>query len=282
MRILKRWVSRCASGLALVALLGVVGCSSLTLAYNQFPLLAGLWLDNYLDLDSAQSAQLKTQLQALQAWHRREELPQLGALLRQANAALDDGNVTQDELLALERGARASAERSLQQAAPLAAPLLASLKPEQWQHLQKKLDEKNAEWREKQAGSGGPDERAKHYITNLERWLGDLDRATTKQARADAKAWQFDLATMAQGHVTRQARTVEALRAWSRQDLAGGNALLTQNMLPLPAEQAYREQIIASVLKLLNGLSAEQREQVRKHWADWSAELRSLQAAKAG
>ena len=36
--------------------------------------------------------------------------------------------------------------------------------------------------------------------------------------------------------------------------------------------------IVASLLKLLNGLDAGQREQVRKHWADWTAELRDLQA----
>jgi hypothetical protein len=273
-----RLLKRLATLLALATAIVLAGCSSLTLAYQQLPLLAGLWANSYLDLDSTQRAQLKTQLLAWQAWHRREELPHWQALLRQAHAALDDG-VTQDELLALERGARASVERSLQHAAPLVAPLLAGLRPEQWQHLQKEIDEKTAEWRERQSGRDGPEERAKRYVTNLERWLGSLDRATRRQARANAEAWHFDLPAMAQGRATRQARTVEALRAWSRQDQGGGTALMMQNVLPLPAEQAYREQIIASLLKLLNGLSAEQREAVRKHWADWAAELRSLQAS---
>lgn len=271
-------LKRLATLLSVLAVLAVAGCSSVTLAYQQLPLLAGLWADNYLDLDSAQRTQLKTQLQSWQAWHRREELPQLQSLLRQAQASMDDG-VTQDELLALERGARASAERSLQHAAPLVAPLLAGLKPEQWQHLQKEMDEKTAEWREKQTGKGAPAERGKRYVNNLERWLGDLDRAPRKQARADAEGWRFDLTSMVQGRTARQARTVESLRAWSRNDLAGGTALMMQNLLPLPAEQAYREQIIASLLKLLNGLSAEQREAVLKHWADWASELRALQTS---
>lgn len=273
MPLLKRIVSLLALGAALL----LAGCSSLTLAYQQLPLLAGLWANSYFDLDSDQRARLKVQLQAWQAWHRREELPHWQALLRQAQAALE-GGVTQDELLALERGARASAERSLQHAAPLAAPLLAGLKPDQWQHLQKKLDEKTEEWRERHTGRGGPDERAKRYTTNLERWLGDLDRPTLKQARADAKGWHFDLPTMAQGRATRQARTVDALRAWSRQEYAAGTAVFVQNLQPLPAEQAYREEIIASLVKLLNGLDAEQRAQVRKHWTDWSDELKALQA----
>lgn len=274
MQLLKRF----ATLFALTALLGLIGCSSLTLAYGQLPLLAGLWADNYLDLDSPQRGQLKTQLQAWQAWHRREELPQWIALVGQAHAALDDG-VTQDELLALERGARASVERCLQHAAPLAAPVLASLRPEQWQHLEKKMAEKTTEWREKQSGKRGPDERAKRYTSNLERWLGDLDRSTRKQAAADARSWHFDLPVMAQARAARQARLVQALRAWARQDLAAGTVLLMQDSQTQPTEQPYREQIVASLLKLLNSLDAEQRAAIRKHWADWAAELRSLQAA---
>jgi Family of unknown function (DUF6279) len=270
-------LKRLAALASLAALLLLVGCSSLTLAYRQMPLLAGLWANSYLDLDSTQRDRLKEQLQAWQAWHRRDELPQWQALLQQANASLE-GGVTREELLALERGAGASLERCLQHAAPLAAPLLAGLRPEQWQQLQKKMDEKTAEWRDKQAGSSGPEERSKRYANNLERWLGDLDRSTRKQARADAEGWRFDLTAMAHGRATRQARTVEALRAWSRQDLASGTALLMRNSQVLPAEQAYREQIMASVLKLLNGLDAEQRQQVRKHWARWDADLRTLQA----
>ena len=271
-----RLLKRLATLLALTTLIGLIGCSSLTLAYQQLPLLAGLWADNYLDLDGAQRSQLKTQLQAWQAWHRREELPQWIALVGQAHAALDDG-VTLDELLALERGARTSVERCLQHAAPLAAPVLAGLRPEQWQHLEKKMAEKTAEWREKQSGERGPDERAKRYTSNLERWLGDLDRRTRKQAAADARGWHFDLPVMAQARAARQARLLQALHAWARQDLAAGTALLMQDTLTQPAEQPYREQIVASLLKLLNGLDAGQRAAMRQHWADWAAELRSLQ-----
>lgn len=273
MQLLKRFAI-----LALTMLLAaLVGCSSISLAYRQMPLLAGFWADSYLDLDSDQRSLLKTQLQTWQAWHRREELPRWMALVRQANAALDHG-VTLDELLALEREARASVERCLQQAAPLAAPLLAGLRPEQWRHLQHKMDEKTAEWREKNAGRRGPDERAKRYTNNLERWLGDLDRPVRKQAEADARAWHFDLAAMTATRTARQARLVQALQAWAHQDFAGGTQLLMQDTQTQPTEQPYREEIVASLLKLLNGMSAAQREAVRKHWADWLAELGGLRA----
>ena len=133
-------LKRLATLTALLLALGLAGCSGLTLAYNQLPLLGGLWIDSYLDLDGAQRARTKDKLQAWAAWHRREELPQWQALLRQARTALDHGTLTAEDLLALERGMRASLERCLQHAAPLAAPVLAELRPEQWLHLQKKLD----------------------------------------------------------------------------------------------------------------------------------------------
>lgn len=261
--------------LSLAALAVLVGCSSLTLAYGQLPLLTGLWADQYLDLDRDQRTLLNQQLRAWQAWHRSEELPRWIALLQHARSMLD-GGVTAAELAALEREARDSAERCLQHAAPLAAPLLAQLRPAQWQRLQRKLDEKRAEWQDEQAGRDGVQLRAKRYASGLERWLGDLDRSTRRQARSDAEGWQVDVAALGQARAQRQARTLEALRAWSHQDLTGGTALLVGNLLPQPAELAYREQIIASLLKLLNGLDAAQRERVARHWGRWMAELRQL------
>lgn len=273
-----QWIKRFATWLAVGLVMVLAGCSSLSLAYNQLPFLGGLWIDSYLDLDSAQQARMKDKLRAWQAWHRREELPQWVALLRQAGATLDDGVMTADELLALERAGRASLERCLQHAAPLAAPVLADLRPEQWQHLQKKIDEKNAEWREKNTGRDGQAERGKQYVKTLDRWLGDLDRNTRKQARAEAEGWHFDLAALSEARATREARTLSALRAWARQDLAGGTTQMMQLAQPLPAELPYRDELMASVLKLINGLDAAQREQVRRHWADWQAQLRALQS----
>lgn len=274
-------VRRIAALLCLLLALGLAGCSALTLAYNQLPLIAGFWTTSYLDLDSAQQARLKEKLRAWQAWHRREELPNWLALLQQASAALHDGGMSADELLALERAGRASLERCLQHAAPLAASLLAELRPAQWQHLQRKLDEDSAEWKARYSGHGAASERAGRYVKTLERWLGDLDRATRKQARAEAEGWQMDMARLTQARAQRQAGTVQALQAWARQDLAGGTAQLMHISQTLPGEQAYREEIMASMLRLFHGLDAAQREQVRRHWGDWAAQLRALQAASS-
>ncbi|MFG6467632.1 DUF6279 family lipoprotein [Roseateles sp. BYS87W] len=278
----RRIASRIAHGISrwallpvLVLTLALAGCSSLGLAYNQLPLLGGLWLDRYLDLDRPQQARLREQLRAWQAWHRREELPHWQALLRQAQAALDDGTVTPDELLALERGARASLERCLQHAAPLAAPVLADLRPAQWQHLERTLDDKTAEWLAQQNGPAS--DRASRYVSALERWLGDLDRTTRRHARAEAEGWRPDVPALAQARAVRQARTLDALRAWAHHDGPGGTALLLRNSQTLPQEMPHREELIASLLRVFNQMDARQREAVRRHWADWTGDLARLQ-----
>lgn len=273
MQQLKRW-----AGLwALLASLGLAGCSTLTLAYQQLPLLAGLWADRYFDLDSAQRSRLKQQVVTWQAWHRRDELPQWQALLRQAQAALDRG-VTRDDLLTLERGVQASLERCLQHAAPLMAPLLSDLRPEQWQHWQRKTAEATTEWRERNSGRGGAAERGKRFVDSLERWLGDLDRPLRRQARAEADAWQVDVNVLAQAREQRLQQTLAGLKAWAHQDLAAGTALLMQTTRPQATEQPFREEALASVLKLMQGMTPAQREQVRQHWSRWQAEFSKLQA----
>jgi ribose transport system substrate-binding protein len=68
---------------------------------------------------------------------------------------------------------------------------------------------------------------------------------------------------------TQQVRGIGRLAVDSAIKLAAGETL--------PAEQPYRTEVTASLLRLLNGLDARQHQQVRRHWADLSAELHRLQ-----
>ena len=70
-------------GLAcLLALLLLQACSTLTLGYNRAATLSYWWLDSQLDLNEVQSQQLRTDLDTLHRWHRREALPQYAELLQ--------------------------------------------------------------------------------------------------------------------------------------------------------------------------------------------------------
>src|SRR5574343_350171 len=106
--------------LVLPALLVLGGCSTTRLGYEQAPMLLTWWLDGYLDLDSPQAAQARQQLQAVQGWHRRQELPAYVALLRQMQA-LGAAPVSAPQVCALVEPLRAAAQRLAVETRPLAA-----------------------------------------------------------------------------------------------------------------------------------------------------------------
>lgn len=87
-------------------------------------------------------------------------------------------------------GGRARREPAPQprQAAPLAQALLAGLAERQWQGLQRQLDEKLDEWREREADEPDGRQRARRYVRGLSNWLGDLTPAAEQEAHAQALA----------------------------------------------------------------------------------------------
>lgn len=251
-------------------------CSNLGLAYGQLARLAGWWADGYLDLDRAQQRQLNAALAALHAWHRREELPHWQALLEQASQALG-GDLNADALRPLEAGVDASLRRTFEHAAPLARPLLARLRPEQWQHLRTRLHEKLGKSR-KDAERQDADDRAKAFVKSLERWLGELPPAVARQAREQALAWPAPEAASWQERADRQALAYKGLRAWADGDANAGveRLLAATGRDPAhrgPATQAQHHRVQTALLHVLSSAPAQP---IRQHWARWQADLSTL------
>ena len=261
--------------LGLALLLG--GCSSLSLGYNQLPRLLGWWIDGYLDLDRAQRAQLDEGLASLQRWHRREELPRWQALLVQAEAATA-GGLRETELLSLEAQLNASLRRTLEKAAPLAQPWLASLRPAQWERMRARRAERMAEWREAEAERDA-DERAERLGDSLARWLGRLERPLRAQLQAPPPA---DAALWAERE-QRQQLSEQGLRAWAAGQHEAGNQLLMQAMARDanqlgPATLAQRRWVFAMLPRWLDQASEAQWARTRARWTDWRQDLAELQS----
>jgi len=262
--------------LLLLALMA--GCSSLSIGYGQAPRLLAWWVDDYLDLDRAQQAQADAALQQLHAWHRREELPHWQALLRQAQRDAQ-GGLDAAELRRLEERLDASLRRSLRQAAPLAQALLAGLAERQWQGLQRQLDEKLDEWREREADDPDGRQRARRYVRGLSNWLGDLTPAAEQEAHAQALGWPRSDAALWRERAARRALIVDGLRAWSRGEHEAGVELLMAASARVPqrlgpAEQAQRQRKLDSLSQVL---ALQPPAEPRRRWAKWLSDLESLQ-----
>lgn len=125
--------------------LAVAGCSTIRFGYDKLPFLAGWEIDRYLDLASEQEAIADRQLRAVQAWHRKAQLPKYAVLLKQieAEVAQVDAPMTAERIADWRRAALATWPELVDHLAPGVAELAVTLTPAQLDHFEKALAEAN-------------------------------------------------------------------------------------------------------------------------------------------
>jgi hypothetical protein len=162
---------------AVSVVLSLAGCGgAVRVAYNNGDLALRFVADDYLDLSGEQPEVLKAQLARLHAWHRRQELPQYAALFTGAAGRVEKGLTREDVEWAFV-AVRARYRTLVEQAADEAAPLVATLRPENFMALEKKLAASNEKFaKEFLAGDAAKQARAraKRLAGMFEDWLGDL------------------------------------------------------------------------------------------------------------
>lgn len=276
--------------LVLLFLLG--GCSALQTGYNNAPSLLYWWLDGYVDFNSTQADPVRDSLQALQAWHRREELPAYAALLQRLQ---QDGmqDLTPAQACISLGQARRHLQRLGAQAAVTLAPLAPSLQPEQLRHLARQLEKHDRKWREEWL-DGSPEEllqrRLKRTVSRYEDFYGRLSEAQRALLRQrllesgfDARlAWaerlrrQRDLLRVLQEHrhSDRPAHVEAELLAWVQRSFEP----------PDPAARTYQgqflEQACQTLAALHNSTSPEQRRRAVDKLQGYEADLRALAAVR--
>ena len=164
------------SAIVLLLAFALSACSAVRVSYNNADTVLRYMAWEYFDLDGAQYEDVKARLVRLHEWHRATELPLYAEIAREARRRAADSVNEKDVawgLAALRTRYRFAAAR----AAEDAAPLLATLSPEQLIHLEKKIARRN----EKFAGENLPeDERsrvrvqAKKMIERFEDFTGSL------------------------------------------------------------------------------------------------------------
>ena len=171
--------------LALALALGLAGCSTIKLAYNNLPELAYWWLDGYLDFESSQTARVRDELDRLLAWHRRSELPQWIALLQKAQA-LAPNDTTPAQACELAEAMRVRLLALAEQAEPATAGLALTLTPAQLDHMQQKYAKLNAEYRSDWLDKSREAQQTRRYEQWLDRtedFYGPLDDTQKKAMR---------------------------------------------------------------------------------------------------
>ena len=162
---------------ALAAVLALAGCSgAVRIAYNNGDLALRFVADDYLDLHGEQQDVLKGQLARFHVWHRRQELPQYASLFSGAAGRVEKGLTRADVEWAFV-AVRARFRTLVEQAADEAAPLVATLGPDNFRALEKKLAASNEKFAKEFLGGDAAKQaraRAKRLAGMFEDWLGDL------------------------------------------------------------------------------------------------------------
>jgi hypothetical protein len=168
------------------AILLLQACSAIRLGYGNADSLARWWMDQYLDFTPEQDGLVRERLSLLHAWHRRSQLPDYVALLREARGLVDAKPGT-PEMLALTESVIRRVRGLADKATPDVADLLASLTPQQIDRMAARLAEKNADYA-KEAGLAEGEAaqrkaRLKRLLQRTEYWFGDFSTEQEAAAR---------------------------------------------------------------------------------------------------
>jgi hypothetical protein len=133
---------------AILGAAALCACSAMKLGYQQGDHLAYWWIDNYVDVTTAQEPLTREAIARFFAWHRKAQLPEIATLLQQAKAEVRQP-VTPATVEHFQDASQQLARKSFEQAMPDLADLLLTLTPEQIGRMEKKFGEGNAKYRKK-------------------------------------------------------------------------------------------------------------------------------------
>jgi len=276
-------------GLLLAALSLLSACTMVRLAYNNADTAVRVMAQDYFDLWTEDSTELRLQIARLHEWHRREELPAYANLMQAASAKVAAGIGKADIEWAAAKG-REHYRSFVVRAAEEAAPLLAKLGPDHHAALAKKMADNNLKFAKEFLGddpSAREKARVKRVTTYVEDWTGPLSDA--QQARITSTVRAFPRLAEAQ-LASRQARQQELLSLLRRNRSAAELApALRAYFLDWESRRGsdygrmaaeWEAQLTQMLVDLDRTFTPEQRIRAVKRAAQFAEDFRVLAAAK--
>ena len=204
-------------------ILSVQGCSTVRLAYNQAPLAAYWYLDDYMDFSEEQKPAVKAALNELHQWHRQTQLPayietlqkmqrQMTEPLTPARACEFYQEVQERLMMSLEGAVRFDQSP----AASFNLQKLATLDRNQLLNMERKFVKSNVKYREDYL-SGSPrqvaEKRLEQAVSRAESIYGKLDERQLALLQTRLEQTGFDPEMAYAERLRRQQDMLQALRS---------------------------------------------------------------------
>jgi hypothetical protein len=296
--------SRCRRIIGIIGVLGVLAlvgllqaCSALKIAYNQAPELAYWYFDGYLDLNGAQSLQLKNELARLQAWHRQSELPLYIATLQKLQQQLPQ-DLDAGAVCAISSDVRSKLMALSERAEPGAAALAGTLSTAQLAHLERSFAKDNARYREEVLDATPQEKRDRRYKRTVRRaqmLYGRLDDAQLGVISQRIEQSRFDAERAHLETLRRQNDALTTLRGLASVQVSGQvstesaqaaiRSLFDRSWnTPDPAERSFRVQMTQDSCQTLaaihNSTTPAQRSEAVQTLRRYEEDLRTLVKAQ--
>jgi hypothetical protein len=270
----------------------LAACSSLRLAYNNADTLLYWWLDNYVDFEGEQKAEVKRDIDDFFRWHRKTQLQDYVQLLQKAQRQLR-GNPTQADLMADYVDIRDRTEALLLRSAPNIADMALSLKPEQLATMEKKFAKNNAEFRKKNMKGDAQDQNKFRYKKSMEQfelWFGSFSREQEAIIRKASDARPLDNGLWLDERMKRQGRILALARKIMTEQPSRQVAtqwieeLVRASFDRLAASErkpffdAYTQSTLELVHTVVRIATPEQKAHAQKRMDGWIKDLNTLAA----
>jgi hypothetical protein len=291
--ILSRIIRHASVWLALAALLGLSGCSTIKVVYNNSEDLMYWWLDSYADLQGEQKQFTREALTDLQRWHRQQQLPEYVALLKRMQA-MAPNDITPAQVCAVTEDMKTSFVTLLRFVEPANTKLASQLKPEQLRSIRQRFDKTNKTWKDDWLDPNAEDRlryRIKQATNRLEDFYGRLDKSQRDALHKWLSESIFDPKL---SYAERERRQADSLQTFQRMAQEGSATAQAQSMLrgltersfnsPNERYRAYNRELwnenCEGFAKLHNSTTPAQRQRMVEALRGYEQDFKTLMAQK--
>ena len=294
--ILRRIIRHAFVWLALAVWLGLSGCSTIKVVYNNSDDLIYWWLDGYADLQGDQKQFTRDALSDLQRWHRQQQLPDYVALLKRMQA-MAPNDITPAQVCAVTEDMKDSFIRVLRHIEPASAQLSSQLSAEQLRSVRKRFDKTNKTWKEDWLDPD-PDARLRYRMkqatSRLEDFYGRLEKPQREVLQQWISSSMFDPALSYAERERRQADTLQTLQRMAQEGASPNKPEQAQALLrgltersfnsPNERARAYNRALwqenCEGFAKLHNSTTPAQRQRMVEALRGYEQDFKTLMAQK--
>jgi hypothetical protein len=291
--ILQRIIRHASLGLLLAALLGLSGCSTIKVVYNNSDDVIYWWLDGYADLQGEQKQFTRDTLTELQRWHRQQQLPEYVALLKRMQT-MAPNDITPTQVCAVTEDMKTSFVTLLRFVEPANTKLASQLKPEQLVSIRKRFDKTNKTWKEDWLDPNAEERlryRIKQATNRLEDFYGRLDKPQRDALHKWLSESIFDPKL---SYAERERRQADSMQTFQRMAQEGSPTVQAQALLrgltersfnsPNERYRAYNRELwnenCEGFAKLHNSTTPAQRQRMLEALRGYEQDFKSLMAQK--